>query len=367
MPVSSPITRQTVGRTFLIAGALLGAAGLAQVAAFGWALATRQRPPGVGILAPMKNGENAAADPAVDALAAGAPLAEPVSGVSEPEPAVVATPKPEPIPAVAIGTKPVANSRYDELLEQGKLLRDRSDMSNALVKLREAYALNPANPSAIAALAITYEKMGLNEKGAEHWKRILDMGEKAGGSYYIAADARLKQSQMAAMIAAKSSPANGASPNGAPGPGQPGRASVLSLGEILTQEQYDPAAGQKITLRSPIRAREGSAINGNDLVVYAHISEQIDGGALKLTDSNVSYRWANEPYGNWAKGDTETLLVHYSRPRSDPRERSRENRKYFGSIVRVYYKSDLQDFRASPARLATQFPDPQILEKVPTP
>jgi tetratricopeptide (TPR) repeat protein len=252
-------------------------------------------------------------------------------------------------------------------LEQGKLLRERSDMSNALVKLREAHALSPANPSAIAALAIAYEKMGLNEKGAEYWKRILDMGETAGGSYYIAADARLKQSQMAAMIAAKSNPANGASTSGDPAPGQPGRTSLLSLGEILTQEQYDPAAGQKLTLRIPIRARAGSSINGNDLVVYAQIYEQIDGGAPKLTDSNVSYRWANEPYGNWAKGDTETLLVHYSRPRSDPRERTRENRKYFGYIVRVYYKSDLQDFRASPARLATQFPAPQILEKVPTP
>jgi tetratricopeptide (TPR) repeat protein len=366
MPVSSPITRQTVGRTFLIAAALLGAAGLAQVAAFGWALATRQRPPGVGILAPMKNGENAAADPAVDALAAGAPLAEPVSGVSEPEPAVVATPKPEPlapkpepIPAVAIGTKPVANSRYDELLEQGKLLRDRSDMSNALVKLREAHALNPAAPAAIAALAITYEKMGLNEKAAEYWKRILDMGETAGGSYYIAADARLKQSQMAALMAAKT--------NASPAPGQPATPALLSLGEILPQEQHDPASGQKLTLRIPIRARAGSSVNGNDLVVYAHIYEQIDGGTLKLTDSNVSYRWATEPYGNWTKGDTETLLVHYSRPRSDPRERTRENRKYFGYIVRVYYKSELQDFRASPARLAAQFPAPQILDKVPAP
>ena len=77
--------------------------------------------------------------------------------------------------------------------------------------------------------------------------------------------------------------------------------------------------------------------------------------------------WATEPYGNWTKGDTETLLVHYSRPRSDPRERTRENRKYFGYIVRVYYKSELQDFRASPARLAAQFPAPQILDKVPAP
>ncbi len=366
MPVSSPITRQTVGRTFLVASALLGAAGLAQVAAFGWALATRQRPPGVGFLAPLKIAEHSGADPAVDALAAGAPLAEPSGGVAEPEPAVALPPKPEPvptkpepIPAASMAAKPGADSRYEELLEQGKLLRDRSDMSNALVKLREAQALNPANPSAIAALAITYEKMGLNEKAAEYWKRILDMGENAGGSYYIAADARLKQSQMAAIMAAKG--------NAVPASGQPANPSLLSLGEIITQEQSDPSASQKLTLRIPIRARTGSSINGNDLVVYAHIYEQIDGGALKLTDSNVSYRWASEPPGNWSKGDTETLLIHYTRPRTDPRERTRESRKYFGYIVRVYYNSELQDLRASPARLAAQFPAPQILDRAPTP
>jgi hypothetical protein len=45
---------------------------------------------------------------------------------------------------------------------------------------------------------------------------------------------------------------------------------------------------------------------------------------------------------------------------SDPR---REERKYFGYIIRVYYKDELQATGAEPASLGQTFPASQTLEK----
>jgi hypothetical protein len=44
MPVSSPITRQTVGKTFIVASSLLGLGALAQFGAITWAFVTRVHP-----------------------------------------------------------------------------------------------------------------------------------------------------------------------------------------------------------------------------------------------------------------------------------------------------------------------------------
>jgi hypothetical protein len=57
------------------------------------------------------------------------------------------------------------------------------------------------------------------------------------------------------------------------------------------------------------------------------------------------------------------LEVEYEQPKADVPEGARENRKYFGYIVRLYYKDDLQDSRADPARLGAQFPAPTTLPK----
>src|SRR6266545_1573798 len=90
----------------------------------------------------------------------------------------------------------------------GRTLRDRGYTSNALVRFREAYALDPKNPEAIAEIARTYEKMGLPDKAAEHWKRILDMGE-SGGAYYTAAEAKLREAVMATRVALQNAEPNG--------------------------------------------------------------------------------------------------------------------------------------------------------------
>jgi hypothetical protein len=79
------------------------------------------------------------------------------------------------------------------------------------------------------------------------------------------------------------------------------------------------------------------------------------------TSANVQFRWATPP-ADWADTDTEELTVEYQLPKPEPRAKH-ENRKYFGSLVHIYYKQQLQAATAQPDRLAQQYPPPPTLPK----
>ena len=55
--------------------------------------------------------------------------------------------------------------------------------------------------------------------------------------------------------------------------------------------------------------------------------------------------------------------MEYLQPIVTTSDSPKENRKYFGHIVRLYYNDELQDTRADPVRLNSQYPAPQTLEK----
>jgi hypothetical protein len=251
---------------------------------------------------------------------------------------------------------PTPETRFQELIQQGLLLRDRSDMSNALTKFREAQTLEPRNPQAMAEIARTLEKMGLPDRAAEQWRRIYDMGESAG-SYFIAADARLKQSQALAIIAAQGATAGSTNTSVS----NTNTNATIGLGTITAEESPAPEAEKRFVLRVPLKGRARTRIDVRDVVIHVLFYDIVDDRNVVQTSANVTSRWASAP-PDWADGDTEVLEVEYLLPRVDPREARPENRKYFGYIVRVYYKGELQDSRAEPSRLASQFPAPATIE-----
>ncbi len=358
MPPNSPIPRHKAGKTFIVASSLLGIAALIQIGAVAWAMIKKSPGPAASAASsavpsfiPPSQLEALAAGPLVDDEKSGLPVAAiplsvPIIPPSRPVPVLEPAPRERP-PATL----------YDELVKQGITLRDRGDTGSAFTKLREAQALQPANPKAISEIAMTYEKVGAGEKAAELWKKILQMGEGTG-TYYVAADARLKQSQALAMMAAQGQ----AGANSAPTVANPN--ATLAVDAITTHETSDPAAARKFQLRVPLKLRLPGQIDVRDVAVHVHFYDVIDGKTLVQTSANVNYRWASPPL-DWADENYETLEVEYTQPKADPREVGREDRKYFGYIVRVYYKSELQDTRAEPIRLAAQFTAPQTLEKDP--
>lgn len=364
MLTASPITRQTVGKTFTIAISVLTTGAVLQLAIVGWAFATRVRDAGLASAAPNPGLESTTvarlSTPApverMPDLTAD-PLTEPQSVTTTPPPAVA--PKPTPVPQKQPTDEPL--NLFEQEVAQGKTLRERGEMNGAIVKFNEAIRMDPKNPIAISELAATYEKLGLPDKAGEQWKRVYDMGDTAG-LYFSLADAKLKASQALAVKEAvkqmpEAPPENGAIEGIAAG-------ASLGLLPITTENLTDDASAKKFTLHLPIKARPKTKVDVRDLVIHVLFYDIVDGQNVVQTSANVSSRWLTPP-ADWADADTEELAVDYQLPKPDARAAKRENRKYFGYIVRIYYKQQLQSAAADPERLAQQYPPPPILPKEP--
>lgn len=264
-------------------------------------------------------------------------------------------PRPTPVPMSPVAGEP--QNRVQELILQGRLLRDGGDMNGALTRFREAMAMEPRDPAPISELATAYEKMGLPERAAEHWKRIFDMGESAG-IYYAAAEGRMRLSQAQALSGGR--PAAG---GGSLGPiSSIKKDAVAGLGEITKEESAVLTGGEKLVLRVPLRVAAVGNFDVKAMTVQVLFYDALSNKTLEQTDAQVSYAWAKPP-ADWREGDTEVLLAEYARNPLESKEKNVDTRKYFGYVVRLYYKDILQDSRAEPARLATQFPPPQTLDK----
>jgi tetratricopeptide (TPR) repeat protein len=340
MLASSPIPKQTVGRTFFIAIITLGVAAAIQIGAVGWAFIARfhatSKEPHISLRG-LPSTENPKQAKFTD------PFAQENPGQA------ASMPKPTPINTETLAP-PVSptQGRLNELVAQAKMLRDRGDMSTALTRLREALALAPEDPGILSELATTYEKMGVNDKALEIWRRIYSMG-KAAGAYYALASDKLNP----AVTKTEDDNVPKADNEGF----QTG--SVLALVDITKTDSED-APGKKFKLNIPLKSRTGAEIDVHDVVIQVFFYEQLDDQSVVLTNSNVVSKWITTPV-DWSQNNIQILEVEYSAASLTSKEKHPENRKYFGYIVRVYYKGSLQDMRAEPVKLLQQYPPPLTL------
>jgi hypothetical protein len=138
--------------------------------------------------------------------------------------------------------------------------------------------------------------------------------------------------------------------------------ATVGLGEVHIKDEPNDGAEKRFTLHLPIKLRPKAKMDVKDLVIHVLFFDLVDGHDVVQTSANVNYRWMSPP-ADWLESDTEELAAEYALPRSDTRAAKKENRKYFGYIVRIYYKSQLQAAVAEPDRLAQQFPPPPTLPK----
>jgi tetratricopeptide (TPR) repeat protein len=361
MITASPITRQTVGRTFIVAISVLGFIAVTQLGGLIWAFVLRSQLPPVAVETPADGGNGTLTatvrpnfpPPFVAPLEADF-SANPFTP-DEPAPSTLGAPKPVPMPArTPTLPEPEQAARFKEAITQGKLLRDRGDMGTALTRFREAAAMDARSPEAIFEIAVTYEKMQLLDRAAEQWRRIYEMGESAG-PYYTAAESRLNQVKSEAMRQAINElPSTNEAVEGIPA------GKTLGLLAVAEEDHTDRSAEKRLTLRIPIKARPREKIDVRDLTIQVLFYDVVDKQNLVQTTANVSSRWTTAP-ADWADSDTETLEVNYELPLPDPRASKRESRKYFGYLVRVYYKAELQASTGAPEKLVQQFPpEPQL-------
>ena len=365
MLTDSPITSQPVGKTFSIAIGVLGAGAILQLGLIASAFIKGVRPgEPVAVVAPTRPPlphpvENAPPTSIAVNLNSGLVPEPPQTQTTESEP--VTPPKPTPVTGRVTPAEPA--NRVEELVQLGKQLRDRGDMSSAIIKFREAATVEAKSPIPLNELATTYDKMGLADKAAENWRKIYEMGDSAG-IYYQAAEANLKVSQQKELRKVEQAPpAPDATPvdNSAAIDGIAAGAT-LGLLKVTTEERRDDGSAKHFTLHIPIKARPKARIDVKDLVLHILFYDIVEGQNVVQTSANVSFRWATQP-ADWVDSDTEELTVDYQLPKPEAKAAKRENRKYFGYIVRIYYKQQLQAATAEPERLAQQYPPPPTLPK----
>ncbi len=328
----SPAPRR--GRLALnLAAALLGLLLVAQLIAIGWALHRKQAGSAAGLPAPAA--DEAGSGTGTNAADAAVTAALPVTSGA---PAGAVSPAPGPAPATeAAATEafPITDERVRFFLGSALASRDQGDMKAALTQLRAACDLQPEHPRLLYELATTYDAMSLTAKASPVWDQLAALGE-SGGIYFRLAQARFEQ-----------------------GDGLPPREieTPLRLGKILERAHQDPAGGEAVTLRIPVQALEGAAIDPGHVSVVTQFYDDVDGEILETDAVTDNWRWLSGQYPTWRTNSVEFLEQPYSRPSGLARHADTE-RRYHGYVVKLYYNDHLQDMVAKPAQLANRRAEP---------
>jgi tetratricopeptide (TPR) repeat protein len=279
-------------------------------------------------------------------------------------------------PTAALGTPPP--SIVDQLLREGKEIRERGDTTNALARFQEALDSEPDNTGVLQEMAQTYESMQLLDRANDVWRRIKQISP-SDSAIYALADRRLK-------VGVPAPPA--VEPGGAPAEAEaPARKDVggnadgpvMGISDVKIKETSDPEAEANLALEIGIKKQPGAVIDHNKVKILVFLYDIVNDKDIKLTDADVSNEWLT-PKHDWSDTNPEVLLVRYVRAKTGgalsesslseaaakvrPGQKGRGSkssadigqRKYLGYIVRVYYGDDLQAVQAEPSRLLQQFP-----------
>jgi len=116
--------------------------------------------------------------------------------------------------------------------------------------------------------------------------------------------------------------------------------------EILTTDLKGADDGSK-TLQLAIKSRSRDPIDVPQVKVQVYFYDD-QNGEIFPSKAQVTSRWLSAPV-NWQAGNPELLEVRYLSDTTDPDVR------FAGYIVAIYYKGDLQDYRANPPKLKKLF------------
>jgi len=310
-----PIPKQSIGTTFVAAISILGAMALLQLIAVAVILTQR----------------------VMDRNASPAPAAQ-----ADP---AAALPLPPPAAATPSGAAPRAAAESERLLQQARIRENQQDYEAAVDFLTRADEVNPDSPEILARLASLNEKLGQNEDAAAYWQRILELGP-------LASTYRKQAERQLGLL-------------GRPSTGLPAATALQSglrddvglqpgamLG-IVDCRISDPDSKNRM-FRIAVKSRPGVPIDIRDVKFQVLIYEKEEGDVV-LTRANLLSDWLSKPI-DWQDDNIEILQVSYPVPSAAPTADGALPRTYFGYMVQVYYKDQLQDFRTEPGSIREMFP-----------
>jgi hypothetical protein len=298
-----------VGTTFVVAASLLGAAAVAQL---------------VAVL-----------------IYFGPGFARPAEATAEPSPApaaVTVTAEAMPGPSPAVDREEASRQkRMAELFDEINVLEAGSSPGSALVPLEEAVTLDPRNPEVLHRLASLHERLGDVELAKGTWKNLLDLGPDAG-RFLDVAEVRLRLLRQENVP-----PPTGMALRDQIGL-QPG--STLGIVDLTVKDTRENGVPYK-DLRMAVKARPNETIEGSQVRIDVTFYEMINNEVVP-TESRVRPMWFTTP-ADWKDDGIEILEVRYEVPQLGAGLES--SPIYYGYMVNIYYRGDLQETRADPVDL----------------
>jgi hypothetical protein len=308
------LMKSPVGTTFVVAASLLGLAAVAQL---------------VAILVYF--------GPGLSQTTATPPPETPPPAVEAAAPAPAETGNQEEMAQI--------EARVTELLAEADKLEGGASPGDALVPLEEALMLQPRNAELLARTASLYERLGQVELAETSWKSLIDLGPEAGRFGEVAEiRLRLLQPQAAAE------PASAMELRDQVGL-QPG--SALGVVDLKINDNNEGGLATK-DLRLAVKGRPGEPIDGRDVRINVTFYEMLN-GEIVPTMSRVQSMWFTTPV-DWKNEGIEILEVKYEVPRIGPDGGPAP--EYYGYMVNIYHRGQLQETRAEPVDLQELFPPP---------
>lgn len=131
---------------------------------------------------------------------------------------------------------------------------------------------------------------------------------------------------------------------------------ILSITETSLIKTPDSGAENHFTLKVGVKPRAGTQ-NGHIVRISVSFYDLMRDNILKPTDAQVGYTWLT-PTRDWTDATPKFLAATYIRAKGQ----AREERRYGGFVVGIYFDGQLQDSRAEPADLLERFPLPEKLD-----
>lgn len=256
--------------------------------------------------------------------------------VSRP-PAQSAAPAPE-SPTIAptpLKVPQVADPRSERMVNEAREARVAGDMGRAIVKLEEALAASPDDPSVRYELGVVHEQMGVYDIAAAHYEKVFQMGIQKAGALYEMAAVKLRDGfeTPEAML------------------------GKLSLGRVRIFNNPNHEGGQRVILTIPVHKSPADEIDVAEIAVSVIFFNRTSKGEIvQLEDKSwVTEQWVTLPF-DWAGGE-ESLRMTYTIPPQDMQtEHLFGSRAYYGQVVSLTYKGEVLDVQAWPRDLAARIP-----------
>ncbi|MFD2257553.1 tetratricopeptide repeat protein [Luteolibacter algae] len=264
------------------------------------------------------------------------PIRIKVPVASEPRKAIVERPKPElpPVPEPEEIVEPsIADPRSERLVTEARQARIAGDMGMAIVKLEEAQKESPDDPTVIFELGVVHELMGVNDKAAQYYEQVFQMGIQGAGELYKQAAQKLRDGfeQPTDML------------------------GKVALGRVRIFKDPKAPGGERVVLTVPVQKAPGQEIDAQDIeVAVTFFNKTNKGQIVQLEDTSwAEADWVSLPF-DWQGGE-ETLRMNYKIPARDTQTAHLfGDLSYYGQVVTLTYKGEVLDLQAWPRDLAAR-------------